>query len=746
VTDRSRLRLVVLSVLVVSLVATLLGRLWYLQVLSAPTFVAIAHESSTRDVITEAPRGEVFDDMGRPLIDNKTALVISVDRQALNAQPDDGKAVLHRLAKVLHTPYALLNHKTQLCGKAAVGPPITKPCWGGSAYQPIPVSQLQPDIASTKRALHIEEMQEDFPGVSAQLAAVRHYPRPDGANASAILGYLEPISAADLKKLSVAQQAIQRDTDVGATGIEASYEKYLHGKAGLKQVTIDNVGDVTGTTKDIAPRAGDDVVTNIDAKVQATLETQLADAITSARTQGYDADYDAGVVMNVRTGGIIAMGSSPSYAPNHAPPTLNNTQYKHLVHEAGDPLFDKAFEAAAAPGSSFKLISSSGLLWDGTATQTSDYDCSQSFLNKTNFEGEVGGEETLSAAIIQSCDTVFYRLAFKDYNRDAALVKAHQKPVEGVQHIAHDYGIGENPGVDLPNAATGHIADRLNQRITWEAQKANYCAGAARRPVGTELQAIDKQDCKFGYIFEPGDQMNEDIGQGTVTVSPLQLAVAYSALANGGTVYKPRVAKAIYSPTGKLIRRIHAPVRDHLPVSQSDLNYIRDAMYGVTSDSKGTAAGAFAGFPMNKVLVGGKTGTAEITGSATQNGSWFASFAGPAGGAPQYVTVIEVDKSKEGADSAAPFVRHIWNSLYGLGGQTALFPNGVPPTKLPNIRQIIAGRSVVHSTGHASNPSTTGGKAGSGSSPPSSPPASPSTGADALPPGLPPVPGRELLE
>jgi penicillin-binding protein 2 len=744
VTDRSRLRLVVLSVLVVSLVATLLGRLWYLQVLAAPTFVAIAHESSVRDVVTEAPRGEVFDDMGRPLIDNKTALVISVDRTALNAQPDGGKAVLHRLSKVLHTPYALLNHETQLCGKAAVGPPITQPCWGGSPYQPIPVSQLKPDIASTKRALHIEEMQEKFPGVSAQLAAVRNYPRPGGANASAILGYLEPISAAALKKLSSAQQAIQRSTVVGATGIEASYERYLHGKAGLKEVTVDNVGSVIGTTKDIAPRAGDDIVTNIDARVQATLETQLADAITSARSLGYDADYDAGVVMNVRTGGIIAMGSAPSYAPNHAPPTLTVKQYKHLVHEPGDPLFDKAFEAAAAPGSSFKLISASGLLWDGTANQSQDYDCSASFLKKTNFEGEVGGQETLNTAIIQSCDTVFYRLAIKDYNRDAALTKSHQKPVEGVQHIAHDYGIGENPGVDLPNAATGHIADRLNQRITWEAQKANYCKGAATRPAGSYLQLIDKQDCKFGYIFEPGDQMNEDIGQGTVTVSPLQLAVAYSALANGGKVFKPRIAKAIFSSTGKLIRKVKAPVRDHLPVSQSDLTYIRNAMYGVTSDPKGTAAGAFAGFPMNKVLVGGKTGTAEITGSSTQNGSWFASFAGPAGGAPQYVTVIEVDKSKEGAISAAPFVRHIWNALFGLGGQTALFPNGVPPTKLPNVGQIIAGSAGGHANSGAHT--TTSGTHTSGSTPPSTPPSSPSTGALGVPAALQVYPRREPLE
>jgi len=736
VTDRSRLRLVVLSVLVISLVATLLGRLWYLQVLAAPTFEQEVNSSQVRDIVTEPPRGAVFDDMGRPLIDNRTALVISVDRTALDAQPDGGKAVLHRLAKVLHTSYTRLSEETRLCGKDSSGHYVTSPCWGGSPYQPIPVSSLKPDLASTERAEHIQEMQAEFPGVSAQLAAVRNYPRPFGANASAILGYLEPISAAALKKLSPAQQNIQRNTVVGATGLEYSYQKYLRGRPGLKQVRVDHLGNVTGTIRTVQPRPGDDVVTNIDAKVQSELEQQLAAARVAAQNLGYTADYDAGVVMNVRTGGIIAMGSSPSYEPNHAPPTLTVKQYNRLKHEPGTPLFDKAFEAAAAPGSSFKLISASGLLWDGTANQSSQYDCSASFKKKTNFEGEVGGLETLHTAIVQSCDTVFYRLANNDWKRDQTLINEHKKPVEGVQQIAHAYGIGESPGVDLPNATTGHIADRVNQKLLWEAQKQNYCAGAKTRTPGSYLQLLDKYDCRFGYVFQPGDQMNEDIGQGTVTVSPLQLAVAYSALANGGTVFEPRVAKAILSPTGTLIRKIKAPVRDHLPVSQSDLNYIRQAMYGVTSEHGGTAQGVFAGWPMSQVLVGGKTGTAELTGTTTQNGSWFASFAGPAGGSPQYVTVIEVDKSKEGAISAAPFVKNIWSALYGIGHHKALFPNGVPPKALPTI----TATSGTVTSGHSHK--THGGKS---SSPPASPPSSPSTGADGVPPGLPVEPRRVPL-
>jgi penicillin-binding protein 2 len=175
-------------------------------------------------------------------------------------------------------------------------------------------------------------------------------------------------------------------------------------------------------------------------------------------------------------------------------------------------------------------------------------------------------------------------------------------------------------------------------------------------------------------------------------VSPLQLAVAYAAMANGGTVFEPRIAKAIVSPTGKLIKRIKAPVRDHLPLSQSDLDYLRDAFYGVTTstDPPGTAVSDFEGFPMDKVLVGGKTGTAELSGT-DEDGSWFASFAGPAGGKPQFVTVIEVDKADQGATSAAPFARKMWDAIYGFGGQKALFPGGVPPAKLPKIQIVEAG-------------------------------------------------------
>ena len=168
-----------------------------------------------------------------------------------------------------------------------------------------------------------------------------------------------------------------------------------------------------------------------------------------------------------------------------------------------------------------------------------------SFLGKHNFEGEAFGVISLHSTIVRSCDTVYYRLANADWNRDNRLVQQHKKPVEGVQKLARLMGIGVPTGLDLPNATSGHIADRNNTKLNWEANKGDYCKGAKRKDFSAYRRALDLEYCKYGFIFEPGDQMNEDIGQGTVLVSPLQLAVAYSALANGGTVFEPRVGQAI---------------------------------------------------------------------------------------------------------------------------------------------------------------------------------------------------------
>jgi penicillin-binding protein 2 len=709
VSDRSRLRLVVLRVLVISLIATLLGRLWYLQVLAGPQYQQAAADNQVRDIVAAAPRGLIVDDMGRPWATNTTALVVGVDRLKLLRQHDGGAAVLERLAGLLHVQLQSLRDKVTLCG-----PNAPTGCWNGSPYEAIPVSELRNDPASTRLALQILDRQEDFPGVTAQPAAVRTYMTPDGALASHVLGYLGPISPEELKKLPKAQQDVRRSDYVGRTGLEASYDTYLRGKPGVTQVAVDHLGGVTGTLSETAPQAGDNLVTSLNAQVQAALENALKGAVSNARAlgsgaQGGPADFAAGVVLDAQTGHVVAMGSYPSYNPSlwnggH----IDAKAYAALRKAKGTPLLDKAFQSAYPPGSSFKLVSTSGLLYDGMASTYGGYDCSSSFMGKHNFEGESGGYISLHHTIVMSCDTVYYRLAYNDWLRDNRLVQHHQKPVEGVQRIARLYGIGVDPGIDLPNATVGHIADRNNQKLRWEATRKDYCVGAKNKTFTAYHRALDAEYCRYGFIFEPGDQMNEDIGQGTVLVSPLQLAVAYAALANGGTVFEPRVGLAIVSPTGQVVKQLDAPVRGHLPISKADLSYIRDAMYGVTTEDRGTGKYAFTGWPMGKWRVGGKTGTAEVDVEHNLANAWFASFAGRAGQPPRFVTVIMVDRGGQGGVVAAPAVRKVWDSVFGVDGKKAAFPTGVPPRTLPKVGPQVTPRGSSVSPAPSASPSSVG--------------------------------------
>jgi penicillin-binding protein 2 len=589
---------------------------------------------------------------------------------------------------VLGMPFTDLHTRIQLCG-----PGVPKGCWNGSPYQPIPVTQLKDDMQSTRLALQILERKEDFPGVTAELAAVRHYAKPDGAFATQVLGNLAPITADELKKLPQAQQDARRSDLVGRQGLEQQYDRYLRGRAGITQVAVDHLGAVTGTLKEAAPQPGDNLVTSVDARVQRTLETSLADAVRHARSLGVSgyggpADFAAGVVLDAQTGHVVAMGSYPTYDPSlWDGGRIDTKAYEALRKEPGTPLVDKAYSSAYSPGSTFKLISTSGLLHDGEASLGGYYPCTSSFQigasSFRNFEGEALGTISLHTTIVKSCDTVYYGLAYRDWLRDESLIRQHKKPVEGVQHIARDYGLGTNVGIDLPNATTGHIADRRNTLLQWKATKKQYCLGAKRRKPGDILKAYDQEYCTDGWRFSPGLQLIEDIGQGSVLVSPLQLAVAYSALANGGTVFEPRVGKAIVSPSGHVIRQLKAKVRDHLPISKTDLDYIRNAMYDVPKT--GTAQVAFTGFPFGKVAVGGKTGSAELGLNRSYTSAWFASFAGLAGQKPRFVTVLMVDKGGIGGVVAAPEVRKIWDTVFGVEGQKAAFPTGRPPAILPRV-------------------------------------------------------------
>jgi penicillin-binding protein 2 len=288
------------------------------------------------------------------------------------------------------------------------------------------------------------------------------------------------------------------------------------------------------------------------------------------------------------------------------------------------------------------------------------------------------GDMNLHEALVQSCDTVYYQIANQMWQSDDPNGQPASHPKDPMQNMELAWGFGHGTGVDLPEEDPGLVPDRQWKVDYWKAAKASDCKyGNAS---GNYVQQIEAENCKDGYLWLPGDAVNASIGQGSVLVTPLQLARGYAALANGGTLFSPRVGEALLSPQGKVTQTVTAPVTGHLPVPSSTLSYIRSSLGDVTT--QGTAAGAFAGFPLSQMFVAGKTGTAEVAGN--QATSVYASFA-PLNN-PQYVVVIMIPLSGEGADVSAPAARQIWDGIYGLEGHHAAVPGGKLPASLPMMR------------------------------------------------------------
>lgn len=692
--DTSGLRLLVLRVLVISLLATLGARLYYLQVLDKNKLTQTANAQHTRQVILAAPRGSVVDDVGRPLVDNRTALVIAVDRSTLQRQADGGKAVLTRLATLVHVPESRLARQVTPCA-----PHVPKPCWTGSPYQPVPVlTNATPAVV-----LHISEHREDFPGVVADAQEVRQY--PDHTLAAHELGYVGPVTQEELDNAAAEGKSTLNSSDlIGRSGLESSYDSTLRGTDGVRTVTVDNSGKVTGTASTTQPRPGDTLVTSIDAKVQKIADAALAAQIKKSRAtfdyksgRNFAAPSGAAVVMDPKNGRIVALASYPTFDPNIFVGGISQKAFEQISGpNSGDPMVSRAIQGQFAPGSTFKLSTSSAITMDGQTTLNQTGNCPPKLQVgnqvKTNYDSEsISGPITLGRALAFSCDTFFYRYAIQAWYADQNAVQAGKKPPEALQAMARQYGFGSKPGIDLPagQQTSGQIVGRAFLKARWEANKAQYCANAKKGyPSVTDparrafLTLLAKENCSDGWRYQIGEAADLAIGQGETTVSPLQLATAYSALVNGGKLYQPTIGKAVVNPRGKVVRTITPVLRHKVPVRQDVLNYIRNAL----KFGKGGVSGevAFTGFPYNKVSIGGKTGTAEVFGK--QDTSWFASWAPMSNS--QYVVVGMIEQAGLGSGAAAPMVRKIYDGIYGTAGPKSkpAMPSTGPPGTLPTIK------------------------------------------------------------
>jgi penicillin-binding protein 2 len=255
-------------------------------------------------------------------------------------------------------------------------------------------------------------------------------------------------------------------------------------------------------------------------------------------------------------------------------------------------------------------------------------------------------------------------------------------------NTARGLGYGSTTGIDLPSEAAGRLPDREWRQQYWEDNKNYYCnfdevASAADR-ANDYLRAIAKENCVDGYLLRPGDAVLAAIGQGDVLATPLQVAHAYAAIANGGTLFRPQVARAVLSPEGEVVKNFKPKAQGKVPASNATVQYIQNALANVPVS--GSAAYRYTTFPLDKIPVAAKTGTGQVEGKATT--SWYASYA-PAND-PKYVVLMMVPEGGTGSGTSAPSVNEIYKALFGIEGmqvnpKKAIIPDGKPIKTLPTV-------------------------------------------------------------
>ncbi len=626
------MRLGILGLLIIIAFGALFSRLWFLQVLASEDYRVLARENRIRRVQSEPPRGRILDRNGKILVGNRLSLSVTIDRQVLRGRRQQ-RRVLERLERVLERPRSDL--RSNLLNPAM------------SPYKPVPVAN---DV-SRKDVTYLAENQEDFPGVGYELLPVRTYPQ--GALAAHVLGYVGQISEEELK-IPYFRRALPRYQGgdlIGKAGIERTYDRYLRGRPRLEKVVVNSGGEVTDTSVIRAERPGRDLTLTLDAEIQRLSEKALASGIRAARAAHYQATGAGVTVMDPRTGGVVAMASYPTYNPGVLADGISTKEYAALGaatpnDPTDDKLLNRALQGQRPPGSTFKVVTAGAAMASGVANPSSYLGCPPSFtygITFNNWTSADMGSMGFARSLEVSCDTFYYALGARMEEAFGAK--------EPFQKYARRAGFGHQTGIDLPNEAEGRVPDRA------------WC-NAIRK-------ATDGAICPYGWV--PGYTINMSTGQGDLIVTPLQMATTYAAIANGGKVWKPYLGSRLSVPgasgEGRVVRRFDTRVAARLPLEADELGVIRQGLVQVISGASGTAAGAFAGFPLDKMPLGGKTGTAELSSTdVTLNDAWFVSY-GPAR-SPKYVISVYVERAGHGGESAAPIAREIWEGIGGFDSST----------------------------------------------------------------------------
>lgn len=659
----TRGRLLAVGVVVLLLLGVLVGRLGQLQFGERDQVVAQAAGTNTRTLPLLAVRGRILDRHGTPLVANTTQLNVTMDRRAMSADPSRARESLAYVARLTGRDEAETIGRARLCGEAEAPPaPV---CWNGSPQVPIPVAlDVDPTIALT-----VLERPDLHPGLAVATVPTRTHPAPSGANAAHVLGYLGRVTQAELDS---GDGRLTSDDLVGRSGLEAEYDAQLRGRPGREVVSVDPRGLVTSVLSRTEPVPGPDLRTSLDATVQGATERALSAALEAARSRGQVADSGAALVLDVRNGEVIAAASAPTYDPSVWTGGISSENYRRLTDPAaGHPLLSRVIGVAQPPASTIKALSVPAAVSAGNALD-GIYDCPASYQIGdrafANFESTAHPPLSFADALRVSCDTIFYDAAYRSWQAQGGLSQ-RSDAADPFITIDRAFGLGQRTGIDLPGEAAGSVPGREAKVRLWEEQKEDWCAHgrtgypevAATDPErAAYLTQIAQENCTTGYQYRPGDAANLSIGQGELATTPLQMAVAYAALANGGTIVTPRVGRALVDPvTGRAEPIADGPTRPS-GLDPALANYVAGGLRSVVTG--GTAAAVFAGMPEDWP-VAGKTGTAEVLGRGDT--SWFLSWAPST--SPRFVVAVSVSQGGTGSDTAAPAARVIHEALRTAG-------------------------------------------------------------------------------
>ena len=635
---RFGLRLTIMGLAVLVAFSAVVVRLWSLQVLHSSHYRGVALVYEEQKVPITPARGLILSREGKILVGDQVLPVVTLSRSV--ATP----AVVGRLA-------ALLGESVSDVNTALANPQA-------SPYQPVPIAIG----VSQSTMVYLAEHQDLFPGVAVAFTAERTYPQGD--TAAQVLGYTGDIDAQELAALE--KYDYTANDVVGQAGLESTYELYLRGKPGSQVIKVDALGNAVGTASTTPPVSGDDLVLNMDLKLQQTVDTALNNQISNLQSSGLPADSGAAVVLDPETGAVLAMASEPAYDPSWWVGGISDQHYQLLTSQADhDPLLDRAIQGGWAPGSTFKLATATSALNDGLIAKLGYYindpgsyqippPCTGqcTYYDNTNNGIHEAGQGLLNVqeAITVSDDVFFYTLG-ADYWFDSATYG--QTPI---QDVAEQYGFGKLTGIDLPNEYAGQLDS-------------------------PKLRQVQHQEAPQAFpndYYGVADNIEMSFGQGETLVTPLQEAVAYGAFATDGTRYAPQLVNSIISPAGKLVKRFKPRVTGHVSLPANTYQQILAGLEGTIYNPKGTAYSAFQGY--TGMAIAGKTGTAtESSNANVQPTSWFVAF-GPTTSAPKYVVAVVIDQAGYGAAAAAPVARTIFSYL---STHPVSAPNLRPPANAP---------------------------------------------------------------